>query len=625
MLFDGWSKRTPPIDTEEMVGKEKWTETVWNERKAQFFTKTSNVYIEELHWSIDFVTECYHGGRGEQLWFGPSFEDEWSDYDLTSAYPTAMATIGKPDWKNIYVSIDLDQIIAAPLGFACVDFKFPDDTRYPTLPMRTENGIIFPLSGRSYCVTPELEVARQLGCELTVRHGVIVPQDETDKVFFDFIKKTITNRTKAESDIEKAFWKEITNSSYGKTAQGLRAKRVYNMKKDETEKIPESKISNPFYAAYITSFVRAAVGEIINRIPNDKMVFSITTDGFITNATEAEMEIAKQGKIASIYSQTQLALTGDAKVLSEKHAVKQVLGWRTRGQATIKPGDDENAEKRFVLAKAGIKPPHYREEPSEQNDYIVKLFFDRTPETRFISDVFISVQDMILRNADLVSKRTSKRANMEYDFKRQPYAIAMTEVDNRQNSNQPYRHIAFSTRPWRNIAEFKKVRSLWDDYRRKKDSRLCIKTVDDFKDFAEFFDMMNSLTPKKSGWLRAKNGDVKRLRRDLCRAFKQGEAGLQSYSNLTANDFADRLNDSGLASLGAVTKRTDVENGAKVPFEPNCTPATKNVLKIVDALKVSFPEFDPKQLLVPIDPDLALTSAVGNRCIFIDRLNGSAV
>ena len=290
------------------------------------------------------------------------------------------------------------------------------------------------------------------------------------------------------------------------------------------------------------------------------------------------------------------------------------------GYGTKKPDDDDEVKKRYILARAGIKPPYYLEKPNEKNDYIVKLFFERTPDTRFISDVFINIQDMIVHNADLVMKRTSKRANMEYDFKRQPYAVAMTEVANRDHLDQPYRHVAFSTRPWRNIGEFKKVRSCWDDYRRKKDSRLCIKTVDDFKDFAEFFDMMNSLTRKKSGWLRYTNGDLSRLQRDLCRAFEHGEAGLQSYSNLTRNEFADQLNNSGLASLGVVTKRRDLENNAKVPFEPNCTPATKSVLKIVDALKLTFPEFDPKQLLVPFDPDLALTSALGNHCIFIDRL-----
>jgi hypothetical protein len=76
----------------------------------------------------------------------------------------------------------------------------------------------------------------------------------------------------------------------------------------------------------------------------------------------------------------------------------------------------------------------------------------------------------------------------------------------------------------------------------------------------------------------------------LCRAFKHGEAGLYSYSNnLTANEFADQLNKSGLASNGIATKRANVENGAKVPFEPNCTPATRDVLTIIDAVPAQKP------------------------------------
>ncbi len=51
----------------------------------------------------------------------------------------------------------------------------------------------------------------------------------------------------------------------------------------------ESDITNPFFAAYITSLVRAALGEILNNIPPERLVFSVTTDGFITNATSSEV------------------------------------------------------------------------------------------------------------------------------------------------------------------------------------------------------------------------------------------------------------------------------------------------------------------------------------------------
>ena len=340
LLIDGWRSQSPPVDVEDLIGKEHIIETIWNDRTAQFNTKKRAVYIEELSWFVDFATECYHGGRNEQLWFGPSFEDEWSDYDLTGAYPTAMATIGKPDWKKVRPTQDLNELKAETFGFTCVDFEFPIGTRYPTLPVRTENGIVFPLSGRSYCSTPEIDVARQLGCRLTIKFALIIPQNTKDKVFFDFIKQSIGNRKASKTPIENAFWKEITNSSYGKTAQGLREKRVFNLKEKKSEKISESEISNPFYAAYITSFVRAVVGEIINNIPEDKMVFSVTTDGFITNATSGEMEIAKQGKLAGLFRDARFDLTGKHEVLSEKHAVRQVLGWRTRGTGNNQTGDE---------------------------------------------------------------------------------------------------------------------------------------------------------------------------------------------------------------------------------------------------------------------------------------------
>ena len=57
--------------------------------------------LKELFWHEDFFTECYHGGRNEQFWFGPAFEAQWFDYDLSSAYPSAMALIGRPDWKGL--------------------------------------------------------------------------------------------------------------------------------------------------------------------------------------------------------------------------------------------------------------------------------------------------------------------------------------------------------------------------------------------------------------------------------------------------------------------------------------------------------------------------------------------
>ncbi len=82
---------------------------------------------------------------------------------------------------------------------------------------------------------------------------------------------------------------------------------MFSLRKRRGERIGERAISNPFYASYITSFVRAVVGEIMNRIPADKMVFSVTTDGFLTNANEREMEDAESGRYPKVLGRSRCA------------------------------------------------------------------------------------------------------------------------------------------------------------------------------------------------------------------------------------------------------------------------------------------------------------------------------
>ena len=96
--------------------------------------------------------------------------------------------------------------------------------------MRTENGLIFPLEGISYCSSPEIVVARDLGAELQILDGRIFPTDRDSRVFGSFIKDCIEKRKQhPKKSFEAMFWKEIANSTYGKTAQGLREKRVYDI------------------------------------------------------------------------------------------------------------------------------------------------------------------------------------------------------------------------------------------------------------------------------------------------------------------------------------------------------------------------------------------------------------
>jgi DNA polymerase type B, organellar and viral len=600
MLLSEWENSSANIN--EMVGKEVVKDKVFNKKYWQYKTKKSTVYLEQTSWFVDFTTECYHGGRNEQMWFGASREDSWTDYDLTSAYPTAMATIHLPDWQAIWPTTKIEDLLSTQMTFACVDFVFADNVRYPALPVRSENGIIFPLSGRSYCASPEIKLAIELGCKITVVFGLVIPQKSEQLVFFDFIKKTIGKRAEANTDIEKAFWKELTNSAYGKTAQGLRNKRVYNLYEEDMEDVSESKITNPYFAAYITSFVRALVGEIINGIPQDKMIFSVTTDGFITNSTDQEIAKASQGPIASMFRDARRQLAGSDEILSEKHSVRQVLGWKTRGQATLKrrpsDGDFDYAP---VLAKGGIKPPFYEETVEQQNDYIVDRFLNRKAGEKFPLTTFTTVREMIVSDADLVSKIAHRATNMEYDFKRQPTALEMTKTEFR---GKQFEHLAFATKPWETADQFKKVREMWDNYYLRT-NRKPLKSIKNYETFARIAEERSQLTGRRGKYLSQKsNRSLRRLQRDICRAFKHGRAGFAEYGHLTATDLASYLNESGLTEHGVKTTRATVENGSKELFEPNSTPRTPEVLEIVENLEALFPAIDWKLLLA--EPTISL-------------------
>jgi hypothetical protein len=591
------------IDPLRVLGKEEISESKFDRKLRYFVPDTKRTWLATTHYHAPLATEAYHGGRNEQFWFGPGYEADWNDYDLASAYPTAMSLIGLPDWDNPKVSVDLADYTPTTLGYVHADFRFPEDVRYPTIPVRTNNGLIFPLSGNSHFSAPELCVARDLGAEITIKHGVIYPTDETVRPFGQFVQHCIEKRrTHTKGSLEELFWKEITNSTYGKTAQGLKEKRVYDMRAEGTKPLPESRITNPFYAAFITSYVRALLGEIMNALPADKMVFSCTTDGFLTDASDDDIAKAQKGKLGLLFGKARGKITGESKVLEIKHSIRQPLGWRTRGQATLKPGNGANS---LVLAKAGIRAPRSMESTDQQNGFITGLFFERSPSSRMTMDFFTSVKDMVLWNTDLVTKEIEKRLNMEFDWKRAPVGIAMSAS---------HQHIAFSTRPWRSVSEFTQVRQVWEEMTQKQ--VLCIKTHEDYNVLAAHVLNATSLDPKARIYLRKEGGDLKRLRQQLCIAWSRAAAGFTAKDwSFSRPGFAEILR-----AHGIPCKVSDVENAEKKPtFIPHQCPPTAEVQSALRSLKASFPSLKT-ELFLPIQWNKPLLPLQGEECPFIAKL-----
>jgi hypothetical protein len=98
-----------------------------------------------------------------------------SDLDIRSAYTTALAFIGVLDWHGARHCVDIEELagIDEAMTAALVQFRFPDGTVFPCLPVRASSGrgLVYPLEGESWCTGPEMVVAIGMGAEITVKDG----------------------------------------------------------------------------------------------------------------------------------------------------------------------------------------------------------------------------------------------------------------------------------------------------------------------------------------------------------------------------------------------------------------------------------------------------------------------
>ena len=604
----------------EIVGKEEIKEKYWSKRFGRYQTKKKVVYLKKIHWSLDFFTECYHGGRNEQFWFGPAFDSIWYDYDLSSAYPSAMALIGRPDWDRCRPIRNTDELLgfrSAELAFANVDFEFPDDVAYPVLPVRTENGLIFPRKGNSTTHISEILLAHRLGAKITLVEGRFIPSgrhgnfkqgvERPVRPFDGFTRYCIEQRKKfPKKTLNNLFWKELVNSTYGKTAQGLRVRRIYDLRDQDTKPLAESPITNPVYATFITAFCRGVLGEIMNALPRDVAIFNVTTDGFLTTATAEQMAQASTGTLCKFYRSSRRLLTGvpsgEEDVYEIKHIIRKPLGWRTRAQATLIPSQNSDwqdtgmtpkEDERYVLAKGGIKLPDPASKPAE-NSQIINLFFNRQPTDTMMMKLGLGIREMYSLGADFVDREMEKVLSMEFDWKRRPINPSMAE-------GRGYRHLQFQTEPWDTIEQFQKTRQLWEQYNLSE--RHCLKTVDDLEAFANFHESSLSTQGDASKYLRKDQGDLKRLRQELLIAWKLRKAGTHELKphafgrtnifptyKLKAKEMAEILND----EIGVPCTKTDVDNAAKkTVFAPQRVPNTQEVrMKLAQLKRDLFPRLE---------------------------------
>lgn len=196
-------------------------------------------------------------------------------------------------------------------------------------------------------------------------------------------------------------------------------------------------MSNAHYAAHATGFVRATMLEVIRKLNerygDDIKIISATTDGWLCNATEEQLEQCLDGPLAQRFQQICTEVSGEG-MMQLKHHAKQVISMKTRGQLTAELGDTKP-----VCAKAGVKPP----KGEDENTWMVKKFLDRYPGEKVARKHLASARDMWLKEMDLVDIHTEQRLNLDWDFKRRPVNPRMVKVRHPASGESIYRSIRF--------------------------------------------------------------------------------------------------------------------------------------------------------------------------------------
>ncbi|WP_251850812.1 hypothetical protein [Enterobacter cloacae] len=563
------------ISPEVCLGTHIKTRELWLTEKQAFRTIKNPASVPSRELFETFPINCYHGGRNECFMMGVTPSDHWYDYDLAGAYTTGLLDILTPDYGNIRLSKNPDDYCGHVMGFALVTFRFPESVPCPSLPVRTDQyGLFFPLSGESWATAPEIELALSLGAEMTIHNGIIVPwicdtsphNSESTSVFLPFVQQVRENRNRhIKGSLEEKFWKEIGNSLYGKLAQGLRAKTAFDTARGLNRSLPPSSVTQPFFAAHVTGFIRAVVGELMNALPSDSSVVSVTTDGFLTNCPLDKINMS--GPLSSRFQSLCDIVDPGSSMLTCKHEVSQLIAMKTRGQLTYRAIQG----KPVVHARAGVKPP--ADIPrSDYNDYMVDLYLNRLPGQTLSRSTLISTREMWLSESDLVSREQDIRLNLEFDFKRQPVQPAMNEG-----------HLLMFSRPWDNMEEALQQRSLFDDWRQTH----TLKTLADWDDWCDFLYCRTVFSDMKLKVGSKRSDDI--LVRLFLRALTQCQWGLmlKDKKSYSCKEVAEWL-----TSEGYSVTVTDVKNAvrAKIP-QMKFSSVTPRMKSLMDIIARKYPTF----------------------------------
>lgn len=478
----------------------------------------------QLH---DFAAAAYAGGFNTCSIPGVFLDHNTFDDDLENAYPTAMCLVFDIDFENPiereFKNEDLSlQAFRTPVDplFCLVDFEFPKSVKYPCIAIHDDGSIIFPRKAQAvYASGPSLYLALKLGAKIHVRRGYMarikMTEDLTPSMSLRVAcKQMVRDRAIAKKiynkgSIEELLLKLFVNGSYGKIAQDVIEKNTWDGWNEYMQDIGYSAITSPERAALITDIVRCKLIGTMNQLADNGMnTYSVTTDGFITDATLDEVNAVDCYGFRRLFEQARLWLTdNDPTIWAVKHAQADLINPTTRcniGYGTIL-WDKDGKPYKGVLAHGGVKTSHseydydttkeavnayvngisedddfggpdYKDSPQDKHR-MAELILKRTHRILYVSREFPNIRDLGPKGTmkDFQTFCKGHQIKLDFDLKRKPVRETMHDVSGVIDGIE-FTHVVFDTEPFDSLEEYRL-------YRKVNESFTCLRTKADWDRF----------------------------------------------------------------------------------------------------------------------------------------------
>lgn len=443
----------------------------------------------------EFFEESYTGGFNTSFYIG-WITEHTTDYDLQAAYPTSMAAIYDIDWskpvrdfpRNYVLSL---QDLHSPLipAVAVGDFEFPEDCYCPNIPVSVKGGLkIYPRTGKHvYMSGPDMYLALCLGAKITVYRGFVCQLLQREEGFSKSLGFAVTRlvqdrfmakRLYPSNPVFEKSLKTMYCSVYGKVSQNVSPKTRYNAKLLDRVDSEPSPISSPYHASYTTALVRCILIASINQLHDlGYVVYSVTTDGFITNAPEDVLTSLDCYGFTNIFQEGRYTLNQTRDDIPEnhvweaKHHNDTFLNITTRGNVAVNEGG--------VLAHNSYVTGVKEKDSMKDRDAFLVAVLKREGRLKCPTKVWTEFSDIVERKREFKVVNTDRYLSMDFDYKRCPIVETSKDVvvhyDSVESGESIETVIAeFDTRAYNTIEEFLAYRrtvqsSLNSDKKRKKD------------------------------------------------------------------------------------------------------------------------------------------------------------